>query len=110
MRGIGILFDKAHGVAHRTLVDVGNAFTEKFLHPRLVELLQTVEQFKVRVVSHALPIKFQLVRIFGFIHQFAQEQIHQFVERIFTPRNIVLAQDGGEFVILFLLVGFRNGL
>lgn len=44
------------------------------------------------------------------LHQFAKKQIHQLVEGVFAPRDVVLPQDGGELVIFLLLIAGRDGV
>jgi hypothetical protein len=74
----------------------------------LIKLLQSVEQVKVGVVGNTLPIEFQFIRVLGFIHQLAKEEINQFVKGVFPPGDIVLAQNRGELMVFFLLVGGGN--
>ncbi len=104
LRGIGVLPHEAQRVAHVVLVDVGDPLAQKAPHAGLVELLQAVEQVEVRVVGDTLPVELEVVRVLQFIDQLAQEQVHQFVEGVFAAGDVVLAQDGGVFVVLALLV------
>lgn len=103
--GIGVLLDEAHRILHGAFIDIGDGFAEELAHARLVKLLQTVEQIKVGVVGHAFPIEFEVLRVLGFIHQFTEKQVHQFIEGIFPTGHVVLAQDRGKFVVFFLLIG-----
>ena len=108
--GIWILADEAQGIADIALGDVGDVFAEKLAHAFLVELLEAVEQLEVGVVGDAFPIEFQVVRILGFIHELAEEEIDQLVESVLAPGDVVLAEDGGELVIFLLLIGRGDGV
>ena len=65
------------------LVNVGDFLAEKLVHARLVELLEAVQQFEMAVVSHAFPVKIQVVWIFHFIHELAEEEVDELVEGVF---------------------------
>ena len=64
------MFYEAQCIINITLVDVSYIFPKKFPHACLIQLLEPIHQFKMSIVSHTLPIKFKLGRIFYFIHQF----------------------------------------
>jgi hypothetical protein len=62
------------------------------------------------VVSHTLPVKLEVVWVFDLVHQLAEKQVHQLIEGVFPAGDVVLAQDSGELVVLFLLVAGGNGM
>ena len=70
---VGVLSNEAQSVADIALIDVGDVFAEELAHAFLVELLEAVEQLEVGVVGDALPVKFQVVGVLGFINELAKE-------------------------------------
>ena len=62
------------------------------------------------VVGHTLPVKLKVIGVFNLVNQFAEKEVHQFVEGVFPAGHVVLAQNGGKFVVLLLLVRSGNGV
>lgn len=110
MGSIRVLADEFERVRNVALVDVSDFLTEKLAHTTLVELLEAVEQLEMGVVGDALPVEFQVVGVFRFIYELAKEQVDEFVKGVFPARDIVLAENGGEAVVLLLLIAGGNGL
>lgn len=62
------------------------------------------------VVGDALPVELQVAGVLGLIDEFAEEEVDELVEGVFAAGDIVLAEDGGEAVVLLLLVAGGDGM
>ena len=69
--GVAFVFDRPKCVVNLLVTNVADGFVQKFIHPFLIEVLQSIDKIKVIVVSHAFPIKFQVGCVVLFVDKFA---------------------------------------
>ena len=83
--GIGVVAEELERIAYGLFIDIGYVFFQELPHSIAVQPSQTVNQVEVGIEGNPAPVELQIVGVVLFIHDFAQEQVNQFVEGVFTP-------------------------
>ena len=71
--GVGVVFHVPKRPVNLAVVDVRHLFAQKPSHAFLIQFLKPVLQLEIRIVGNALPVKFEVGGVIGFVNKFCRE-------------------------------------
>ena len=99
------LFKSPKNIINLFVTDVHDFLFQKLLHAYFIEVLESVHQVKIIIISNTFPVKIKVIFILFFIDNFTEKQVHKYLKGIFTARNIMFSENGSELVVFTFFVG-----